>query len=235
MVKWIFNAWGNKYEDLKQDDSIPYEMNKHLNLPLFEPGIVLESGSIEVNGSGTLLTTEQCLLNTNRNPKLSKEEIELCLKEYFNVSNILWLKEGIIGDDTDGHIDDIARFVSQNTVVCSFEEDKKDDNYSTLKENYELLKAMRDENGKNIKVVKLPMPGFVADKEGKRLPASYANFYIGNEAVAVPVFGTKNDRKAIEILKELFPTRKVIGINCKEMIYGLGALHCCSQQQPLIS
>ena len=233
MVKWAFNAWGNKYDDLKPDNSVPYEMNKIMKLPLFEPEIVLEGGSIELNGSGILLTTEQCLLNKNRNPNLKKDEIEQYLRDYLGVSNILWLKNGIEGDDTDGHVDDIARFVSRNSVVCAFEEDKNDKNYEVLKENYELLNKMKDENGKKLNVVKLPMPGFVGDEE-RRYPASYANFYIGNEAVAVPVFGHKNDKKALEILKKLFPSRKVVGINCKSMVYGFGALHCVSQQEPRV-
>lgn len=233
MVKWTFNSWGDKYDDLKPDNEVPYEMNKILKLPSFEPKIVLEGGSIEVNGSGILLTTEQCLLNKNRNPSLKKEEIEQHLKDYLNVSNILWLKDGIKGDDTDGHIDDIARFVNRNTIVCAFEEDKNDENYGILKENYELLNKMKDENGEKLNIIKLPMPGFVGDEE-RRYPASYANFYIGNEAVAVPIFGHKNDKKALEILQKLFPTRNVIGIDCRAMVYGFGSLHCISQQEPKV-
>ena len=233
MVKWIFNAWGNKYDDLKKDEGIQYKINKYLNLNMFEPKIVLEGGSIEVNGTGTLITTEQCLLNKNRNPKLSKKQIEGYLKDYLNISNILWLREGIIGDDTDGHIDDIARFVNKSTVVCAFEEDKNDENYEILKENYELLKNMKDENGKKLNVVKLPMPGFVGDKE-RRYPASYCNFYIGNGAVVVPVFWHENDKKVLAILQELFSKRKVVGINSKEMVYGFGSFHCLSQQEPKI-
>ena len=233
MVKWIFNAWGNKYKDLKQDDRIPYQLNKIMNIPVFKPEIVLEGGSIEVNGSGTVLTTEQCLLNKNRNPRASKVEIESYIKNYLNVSNILWLKEGIAGDDTDGHIDDIARFVNRSNVLCVFEEDKDDENYEILKENYELLKNMKDENGNKLNVIKLPMPSFVGDNSN-RLPASYANFYIGNSAVAVPVFGSETDAKALEILQNLFPDRKVVGIDCKAMVHGLGALHCVSQQEPSV-
>ncbi len=233
MVKWTFNAWGDKYEELKEDNQIPYEMNKIMKLSMFEPGIMLEMGSIDVNGSGTLLTTEQCLLNKNRNPNIKKEEIEQCLKDYLNVSNILWLKEGIAGDDTDGHIDDIARFVNQNTVVCAVEDNKNDENYKILKENYELLLEMKDENGKNLNIVKLPMPGFVGDDE-RRYPASYCNFYIGNETVCVPVFRHENDEKALKILQKLFKNRKVAGIDCTAMVYGFGALHCCSQQEPKV-
>ena len=231
LVKWIFNAWGNKYDDLKEDEGIQYKINEFLKLKMFEPKIVLEGGSIEVNGSGTLLTTVQCLLNKNRNPTLTKKQIEQYLKDYLNVSNILWLKEGIAGDDTDGHIDDIARFVNQNTVVCAFEDNENDENYSILKQNYELLLKMKDEKGNQLDVIKLPMPGFVGD-EGRRYPASYCNFYIGNEAVAVPIFGHENDKKALAILQDLFPKRKVIGINSKEMVYGFGSFHCLSQQEP---
>ena len=233
LVKWIFNAWGNKYSDLKKDEGIQYKIKEFLKLKMFEPKIVLEGGSIEVNGSGTLLTTVQCLLNKNRNPTLTKKQIEQYLKDYLNVSNILWLKEGIAGDDTDGHIDDIARFVNQNTVVCAFEDNENDENYSILKQNYELLLKMKDEKGNQLDVIKLPMPGFVGD-EGRRYPASYCNFYIGNEAVAVPIFGHENDKKALAILQDLFPKRKVIGINSKEMVYGFGSFHCLSQQEPKV-
>ena len=233
MVKWIFNAWGNKYDDLREDEGIQYKINKFLKLKMFEPKIVLEGGSIEVNGTGTLLTTKQCLLNKNRNPALTKKQIEKYLRNYLNVSNILWLKEGIVGDDTDGHIDDIARFVNQNTVICAFEDNENDENYEILKENYELLSKMKDEKGNQLNIIKLHMPGFVGDKE-RRYPASYCNFYIGNESVVVPVFGHENDKKALAIIQELFPKRKVVGINSREMVYGFGSFHCLSQQEPKI-
>jgi agmatine deiminase len=232
-VNWQFNAWGNKYDDLKQDNIIPQLLNKALKMPAFDQEMVLEGGSIEVNGKGTLLTTEQCLLNKNRNPKLSKEEIENNLKEYLNVSNILWLKEGILGDDTDGHIDDIARFVDENTVVCAYEDNENDGNHKILKENYGLLQNMKDQHGNPLKIVKLPMPDPVIIHE-TRLPASYANFYIGNEAVAVPIFNCEKDKTALEILQKLFPDRKVRGIDAREMAYGLGTLHCSSMQEPKI-
>ncbi len=228
MVKWIFNAWGNKYDDLIEDDRIPAELNKHLRLPIFEPGMVLEGGSIEVNATGTVLTTEQCLLNKNRNPHLSRSEIEEYLREYLNVATVLWLREGIAGDDTDGHIDDIARFVSNDTVLCAFEHDPLDENYVVLKENYERL------IGFGLKVVKLPMPGFIGDRHA-RLPASYANFYVGNSTVVVPVFGHANDDRALDIIQECFPTRRVVGVHATAMVHGLGTIHCCSQQEPLIA
>lgn len=234
LVKWIFNAWGNKYDDLKEDNAVPFLMNKQLKLPLVEPGIVLEGGSIEVNGKGTVLTTEQCLLNKNRNPHLTRQQIERCLKDHLGVSNVLWLKEGIVGDDTDGHIDDIARFVNPNTVLCAYEDDPHDDNHKILKENYELLRQMKDQDGNTLKIIKLPMPSFAGDPNGGRLPASYANFYIGNKAVVVPIFGHKNDKKALDIIQAAFPDRKVVGINCRDVVEGLGTLHCLSQQQPSV-
>jgi agmatine deiminase len=225
MVKWKFNAWGEKYEDLLNDNRIPYELNRIENLPMFEPGIVLEGGSIEVNGAGIVLTTEQCLLNRNRNPQLSQEDIENYLKDYLSVSSVVWLKEGIVGDDTDGHIDDIARFVDRETVVCAFEDDPSDENYELLKENFELLKQS------GFRVIKLPMPGFVGDDQG-RLPASYANFYIGNGAIVVPQFGHANDQRALDILRDCFPGRRIVGVKCTAMVHGLGTIHCCSQQEP---
>jgi agmatine deiminase len=227
MVKWTFNAWGNKYDDLLPDDRIPHALNETLRLPMFEPGIVLEGGSIEVNGSGAVLTTEQCLLNKNRNPQLSRADIEQYLKDYLNVQEVLWLKEGIAGDDTDGHIDDVARFVDESTVVCAVEEDRSDENYEILRENYERLQSLV------ANVVALPMPGCVGDPD-VRLPASYANFYIGNEAVVVPIFGHRNDARAIGILQECFPRRKVVGVRATAMVVGLGTIHCCSQQEPSV-
>jgi agmatine deiminase len=225
MVKWTFNAWGNKYEDLLNDNRIPYELNRIQSLPIFEAGIVMEGGSIEVNGTGTVLTTEQCLLNKNRNPNLSRDQIETYLQDYLGTSRVIWLKEGIVGDDTDGHIDDIARFVDDCTVVCAFEDDSSDENYQLLKENFDLLEREK------LCVVKLPMPGFVGDREG-RLPASYANFYIGNGIVVAPQFGHTNDQRALDILRDCFPGRRVAGVNCTAMVHGLGTIHCCSQQEP---
>lgn len=227
MVKWIFNAWGNKYEDLLGDNRIPHELNRRLGLTMFEPGIVLEGGSIEVNGAGTVLTTEQCLLNKNRNPELSRSDVENYLKEYLNVSRVLWLGEGIVGDDTDGHIDDIARFVSEDTVLCAVEDDPSDDNYQILKDNYERLLAF------GLNVVKLPMPGNIADRHA-RLPASYANFYIGNAVVVVPIFNHSKDQRALEIIQDCFPDRRVVGVHATAMVHGLGTIHCCSQQEPRV-
>jgi len=230
MLHWVFNAWGGKYEELMKDTRIPEMINKRMQLKYFKPGIVLEGGSIDVNGRGTLLTTEQCLLNKNRNPNLSKEEIEQYLKDYLGVSDIVWLRKGIAGDDTDGHVDDIARFVNPETVLCAYEEDESDENYAALKENYEILLESKDQDGNKLKIIKLPMPGCVGEEE--RLPASYANFYIGNKVVLVPVFGHENDKRALKIIQEVFPDRKVAGIDCTELVYGFGAIHCITQQQP---
>jgi agmatine deiminase len=234
---WIFNAWGNKYAELKKDDSIPARLQGLLNAPRFEPGIVMEGGSIEVNGAGCVLTTEQCLLNPNRNPHLSRDDIEQCLKTYLGAERVLWLGEGIVGDDTDGHIDDIARFVSPNVIVCAFEEDPQDANYKLLQENLERLRAMTDSQGRAFEIVTLPMPGIVGgtstdNRNLDRLPASYANFYIANEVVLAPVFGHANDKRALETLRRLFPKRNVVGINCEPLVWGMGTIHCVTQQQP---
>jgi len=231
MVHWIFNSWGEKYEELLKDGQIPHVISREMGLNCFEPGIVLEGGSIDVNGKGTLLTTEQCLLNKNRNPQLNKEKIEKFLQDYFGVNHIIWLRNGIAGDDTDGHIDDIARFVNPTTIVCAYEEDNDDENCEALRKNYEILLKSTDQDGKKLNIVKLPMPGNIRYNK-KRLPASYTNFYIGNKTVLVPTFEHENDKLALSILQKLFPKRKVIGVNCVDLICGLGAIHCISQQQP---
>ncbi len=233
MTNWIFNAWGDKYKELLKDNNIPLALNRFLKLPMAHPDLVLEGGSIDVNGKGTLLTTQQCLLNKNRNPRFSYQQIEQYLKKYLGIAKIIWLKEGIVGDDTDGHIDDIARFVNSTTIVYCFEDNPQDENYRYLYENYELLKKARDQDGKKFTLVKLPMPGIVRHMvTGKRLPASYANFYIGNTVVLVPVFGHQNDTLALSILQAQFPQRKAVGINATALLHGLGTIHCCSQQQP---
>jgi agmatine deiminase len=231
MIHWDFNSWGEKYETLLRDKQIPTVINKRMRLKCFKPGIVLEGGSIDVNGKGTLLTTEQCLLNRNRNPHLVKEDIEKILADYLGVSTFVWLKSGILGDDTDGHIDDIARFVNPTTIVCAYQENTNDVDYDTLKENYEILCHSYDQDNKKFKIFKLPMPRVVSD-EDERLPASYTNFYIGNKKVLLPVFDHPNDSRALSILQELFPDRKVVGIRCVDLVYGFGTIHCISQQQP---
>jgi agmatine deiminase len=234
---WIFNAWGNKYESLKQDDQIPQLLEPIVQLPRFAPRIVMEGGSIEVNGNGCVLTTEQCLLNENRNPQLSRTEIEKYLKDYLGVVKVLWLGEGIVGDDTDGHIDDIARFVAPNVIVCAVEDDPEDANYEMLQENLARLKHMTDANDRAFEIVTLPMPGVVGAESTDtrnldRLPASYANFYIANNVVLLPVFGHANDARAQETLQRVFPDRRVIPINCEPLVWGMGTIHCLTQQQP---
>jgi agmatine deiminase len=235
---WRFNAWGDKYEDLKRDDQIPAILATKLDIPYFEPGIVMEGGSIEVNGTGCVLTTEQCLLNKNRNPHLTQSEIEQYLKDYLAVEKVLWLGEGIVGDDTDGHIDDIARFVGSNVIVCAVEEDPLDANYELLQDNLKRLRLMTDANGAPFEIVSLPMPGIVGGtstdtRNLDRLPASYANFLIANKVVLAPVFGHTNDNHAVEILQRIFTTRRVVPINCEPLVWGMGTIHCVSQQQPL--
>src|SRR4029077_12635210 len=200
--------------------------------PVFYPRMILEGGSIEVNGAGSLLTTESCLLNQNRNPNLGRAEIEQRLREYLGVREILWLGEGIEGDDTDGHIDDLARFVSENTVVTAVEENREDKNYEPLHENLARLRQMKVERGE-IEIVTLPMPKKIV-REGQRLPASYANFYIANSCVLLPTFADPNDQIASSILQNLFADRRVIGIDCRELIWGLGTFHCLTQQQPAV-
>jgi len=235
MVGWIFDAWGKKYPELMKDTLIPRVINQKMQLTYFNPGIVLEGGSIDVNGEGTLLTTEQCLLNRNRNPQLSRTEIEQYLMDYLGVSHIIWLKEGIVGDDTDGHIDDIARFVNPTTILCAYEENEEDPNHSILREDYEILLEARDQHGNELSIIKMPMPPKIVRYvrgENKRLPASYLNFYIGNKVVLVPIFGHENDGRALNIMEKVFPNRRVIGINCLDLLYGLGTVHCATQQQP---
>ncbi len=191
----------------------------------------MEGGALELNGKGTLLTTEACLLNPNRNPDLSKEQIEQYLKDYLGVTNILWLGDGIVGDDTDGHVDDLTRFVNPTTVVTITEEDPQDENYHLLQENLKRLQTMKGQDGRPLRVVELPMPGLV-EFDGQRLPASYANFYIANGIVLVPTYRHKNDQKALDILQREMPKHKVIGVDSTELIWGLGSFHCISQQEP---
>jgi len=233
MVDWDYNAYG-KFPELLKDDKIPFQIKDFLKLSHhFKPGIVMEGGSIEVNGRGTLMTSEQCLLNKNRNPHLKKSDIEKYLSDYLGVSHFIWLKRGILGDHTDGHIDDFARFVDPTTVVYAWESDEADGNHEILKENLEILKNSTDQNGNNLNLISLPMPR-IKDERGNKLPASYANFYIGNKTVLVPIFSQQNDSQALKILQAAFPERKVIGIDCSDLICGGGAIHCVSQQQPAL-
>ncbi|MDB6052762.1 MAG: agmatine deiminase [Verrucomicrobiales bacterium] len=231
VVDWGYNAWGGKYPPFDLDDEVPVHVAKFRNLPLYQPGIVMEGGSIDVNGRGTLITTESCLLNPNRNPTLSKIQIEDYLKDYLGVTHIIWLGDGIVGDDTDGHVDDLTRFVGPSTVVTILEEDPSDENYPILQENLERLRHCKDQDGTPLRIVPLPTPGLLAF-EDQRLPASYANFYIANNIVLVPTFRHKNDDLALSILQKEFSSRKVIGVDSTELIWGLGSFHCISQQEP---
>jgi agmatine deiminase len=231
VVDWGYNAWGDKYPPYDLDDAIPQHVAQYRGLPLFTAGIVMEGGSLEVNGEGTVLTTTSCLLNKNRNPGLSQAEIETWLCQYLGAEKILWLGDGIEGDDTDGHIDDITRFVGPKTVVTAVEEDPSDFNYELLRENRRRLETMTTAKGERLEIVDLPMPGRI-EHDGQRLPASYANFYIGNEVVLLPVYRHANDDKAREILQKIFSTRKVIPVDCTDLIWGLGAFHCVTQQEP---
>ncbi len=231
IVDWGYNAWGGKYPPFDLDDNIPTLIAKHYDVPVFYPGIVMEGGSVEFNGKGTLLTTTSCLLNENRNPSLNQKQIENFLQQYYGVENIIWLGDGILGDDTDGHIDDLTRFVNADTVVTVVEENKSDENYSILQENLHALNKLRLQDGKQINVVELPMPSAIVH-EDMRLPASYANFYISNKYVVVPTFRDKNDDRALSILSSCFSDRKVIGLDSVDIIWGLGSFHCLSQQEP---
>jgi len=234
IVDWDYNAWGGKYPPYDDDDAVPQRIAKSLGLPVFSPGIVMEGGAIDVNGAGTLLTTESCLLNPNRNPRLNQQQIEQHLRDYLGVNNVLWLGDGIAGDDTDGHVDDLARFVNPTTVVAVVEQDPQDDNYWPLQENRKRLQAMRDQGGNLLRVIELPMPG-VIEYDSQRLPASYANFYIANGVVLLPTYrNPKTDTIAKETLQKLFSDRRVVGIDSTNLIWGLGSFHCLTQQQPAI-
>ena len=232
-VKWRFNAWGGKYDDLLYDDVAGEDMVMTMKVPVFRPGIVMEGGSIDVNGLGSVLTTEQCLLNKNRNPQLSKQDLERFLSEYTGAESIIWLSSGIEGDDTDGHVDDFARFVSEDTVLCAYSQSKATENHAVLKWNLSLLRQAKDQDGRPLKVEKLPMPRplFLVE-ESRWLPASYANFYIGNAAVLLPVFKDRNDKKAIEMMRRAFPDREIVPIFAADLVYGYGGIHCVTQQEP---
>jgi agmatine deiminase len=237
ITDWRFRGWA-KYRNWRRDNAVNEALARRLRLPRFVPTVagrpvVLEGGSIDVNGRGTLLTTEECLLSPiqARNPHLDRGQIERVLHDYLGVSNVLWLGRGIAGDDTHGHVDDITRFVTPTTVVTAYEPDPADPNHEPLSDNFRWLKKSTDQSGHPLRVVKLPMPAPVYFR-GQRLPASYANFYIANKLVLVPVFSDPNDRVALNTLAALFPDREIVGIYCRDLIWGLGALHCMTQQQP---
>jgi agmatine deiminase len=233
IVDWNYNAWGNKYPPYDLDDVIPTLIGKHFKIPVYHPGIVMEGGSVEFNGNGTLLTSTCCLLNKNRNPHLSQKEIENYLNNYYGVDQILWVADGIVGDDTDGHIDDTVRFVNSDTVITVVESNKQDETDELLQTNLKQLKDMRLLNDKQLNIVELPMPDAVI-YEDQRLPASYANFYISNKHIIVPTFRSKKDDQALQIISECFPTRETVGIDSTDIIWGLGSFHCLSQQEPKV-
>lgn len=230
LVDWQYNAWGGKYPyDL--DNQIPQRIADHFGMESFHPDIIMEGGSIDVNGCGDLLTTKACLLNENRNPHLNQDQIEDYLRNYYGVDNVIWLGDGVDGDDTDGHVDDLSRFVNEDTIITAVEENKNDENYAPLQENLNILKSCRLANGKQPNIVELPMPDPVI-YEDQRLPASYANFYIANGLVIFPTYKCKNDTKAAYILEEVFSDRQIVGIDSTDIIWGLGSFHCLSQQMP---
>lgn len=233
VVDWGYNAWGDKYPPYDLDDVIPTLIAKEFGLPVFYPGIVMEGGSVEFNGAGTLITSASCLLNPNRNPHLNRSQIEELLFKYYGVKQVLWVDDGIVGDDTDGHIDDTVRFVNEDTVLTVIEDNANDENFTLLKRNLDQLSKMRLANGRQLNIIELPMPDPVI-WEDQRLPASYANFYICNASVIVPTFRCKKDDIALQTIQDCFPERQVIGIDSTEIIWGLGSFHCLSQQEPAV-
>ncbi|RZJ37919.1 MAG: agmatine deiminase family protein, partial [Chryseobacterium sp.] len=228
-----FNAWGGKYPPFDLDDVIPTKIAEEKGLPVLYPGIIMEGGSVEFNGAGTVLTSKSCLLNDNRNPQLSQEEVEEYLKKYYGQKQVLWVDDGIVGDDTDGHVDDTIRFVNEDTVLTVIEENKDDDNYEILQTNLRQLKEMKLLDGRSLNIIELPMPDPVYC-DGQRLPASYANFYIANRSVIVPTYNCSKDQTALDIIQKCFPDREVVGIDSTDIIWGLGSFHCLSQQEPLV-
>lgn len=240
LIKWIFNMWGGKFMDLLPDDALPYKIKEWLNLPMQQPEVVLEGGAIDVNGQGLCLTTEQCLLNENRNNGKTKLDMEKYLDEYLGVKKTIWLFEGLVNDHTDGHIDELARFVAPNKIVCAYEDNEKDENYAILKNNYETLLGATNLDNKPLEIIKLPMPHVnfkdapAGNEAGSKAPVSYTNFYIGNTVVLMPLFNDPNDQKAAQIIQGCFPDKKVASIDCSDLIYGGGAIHCMTQQQPAI-
>lgn len=237
LLNWRFNGWA-KYSNSERDDAVTETVAPQLKLPFWTPEwngqrVVLEGGSIDVNGAGTILTTEECLLSDvqARNPSLSRNDMEHIFAEYLGAPHTLWLRNGIAGDDTHGHVDDLARFTDACTIVIASEQNTSDANYAPLQENVAILREMKDQNGNPLRVETLPMPEPVFFS-GQRLPASYANFYVANRTVLAPTFNDPNDRIALNKLAELFPTRSIVGIACTDLVLGLGTLHCMTQQQP---
>lgn len=231
LVDWEYNAWGGKYPPFDLDNAVPAQVAEFTGHTRFTPGIILEGGAVDGNGEGTILTTEPCLLNPNRNPQLARADVERYLADYACAKKVLWLAGGIVGDDTDGHIDELARFVGPTTVVCARESDPQDENYEPLEENYRKLLAMSDAQGRPLEVIPIPMPRALY-YDDQRLPACYMNFYIANGVVVVPVFNDPADQVAIATLAQLFPGRQIRGLYAVDLVWGLGAYHCITQQQP---
>lgn len=234
ITDWEYNAWGGKYPPYHSDNALPQWFSKTFNLPAFTPGIVLEGGSIETNGEGVFLTTESVLLNKNRNPHLSKNEIENYLLNYLGAEKIIWLKEGLSGDDTDGHIDDLSRFVNRNTILTMVTDNPQDVNYKALQENLAILQSATTTHGEPFEIIPLPMPhtkieGTTVDGS-EYVPASYANFYIANEVVLVPLYDERYDDEVLEIFSGFFPQRDIVGIDCADLVWGQGSIHCITQQ-----
>lgn len=234
LVDWGYNAWGGKYPPFDLDDQVPAKVARALGMQRFEPGIILEGGAIDTNGRGAVLTTEECLLNPNRNPQLSRADVERYLADYGIGRHVIWLGRGIVGDDTDGHIDELARFVGPRTVVAAVEQDTTDENYEPLADNLRRLRAATDEQGRELEIVTVPMPPAIYF-EDRRLPACYMNFYIANGVVIVPQFGAPTDAVALQTLAPLFPGRQVRGLRAVELAWGLGTFHCITQQQPAVT
>ncbi len=254
IVDWGFNAWGGKYLPYDSDDAVPTRIAEEFAAKgvkgfagIFYPThpaskgghpVVMEGGAVEFSGDGVVMTSESCLLNTNRNPRLSKQAVEKYLCDYYGQRHVLWLGDGIVGDDTDGHIDDLARFIGPRTIVTTVESDPRDENFKILQDNLQRLKRAKHPDGGNYEIVTIPMPGHV-EIEGQRLPATYANFYFVNGAVIVPTYGNRvNDKRAVSTLDDALKAcghkREVVGVDCREIIWGLGAIHCLSQQQPAV-
>ena len=234
ITDWEYNAWGEKYPPWDSDNKIPAFIAESFDIDHIKTNIILEGGSIDVNGSGDLLTTESVLLNSNRNAGLNKIEIEQNLRRYLGIENIIWLKSGLAGDDTDGHIDDLTRFLNEDTVLTMICEDKTDVNYEALQENLEILRSAKLANGKSLKIETLPLPnteieGTTVDGS-ENVPASYANFYIANGCVLIPLYDKRYDQEALNLFKEYFPTREIIGIECSDLVWGQGSIHCITQQ-----
>jgi agmatine deiminase len=231
---WEYNAWGEKYPPFDADNALPAWFSHTFQIPMVEPGMVLEGGSIDTNGEGVLLTTESVLLNENRNPGLNRHEIEQTLKHWLGMEKVIWLGEGLAGDDTDGHIDDLSRFLNRNTILTMITDDEGDVNYKALNENFQRLKNARDQLGEPFNIVTLPLPatkieGTTVDGS-EYVPASYANFYIANGVVLVPLYDSRYDRQALDLFKTYFPDREIIGIECADLVWGQGSIHCITQQ-----